>query len=36
VLSQINAARGEDIMDVDAKSESESEDEVRVCYTSTT
>ncbi|KAF8475189.1 U4/U6 snRNP-specific spliceosomal protein [Russula ochroleuca] len=27
VLSQINAARGEDIMDVDAKSESESEDE---------
>jgi hypothetical protein len=28
VLSQINAARGEDAIDVDAKSESESEEEV--------
>ena len=32
MLSQINAARGEDIMDVDAKSESESEDEVCACF----
>jgi hypothetical protein len=30
VLSQINAARGEDAIEVDAKSESESEEEVRV------
>ena len=29
VLSQINAARGEDAIEVDAKSESESEEEVR-------
>ncbi|KAI9464261.1 U4/U6 snRNP-specific spliceosomal protein [Russula earlei] len=32
VLSQINAARGEDVMDVDAKSESESEDEAEEFY----
>ncbi|KAI0305820.1 U4/U6 snRNP-specific spliceosomal protein [Multifurca ochricompacta] len=32
VLSQINAARGEDTVDVDAKSESESEDEAEEFY----
>lgn len=36
MLSQINAARGEDAIDVDAKSESESEEEVRVCGSPTT